>query len=61
MIKDVKVGKDGKIREIDIEYRNYNEVTNRCTRRGTRDIIVIHPVDELGISAELGAMGAPNN
>ena len=46
-------GRDGLVREISIEYRNHNENAKRTTRRGVRDIVVIHPVDEIGISAEL--------
>ena len=61
MVKDVKLGKDGKIREIDIEYRNHNEVVNRYTKRGTRDVIVIHPVDELSILGALGTIAKPDN
>ena len=46
-------GRDGLIREVIVEYQNYNEKTKRTTRRGVRDIVVIHPVDEIGIAAEL--------
>ena len=56
IVKHTKKGIDGKIREIDIEYRNHNEVVKRTTNRGTRDVVVIHPVDELGILGELGAI-----
>ena len=45
--------RDGLIREVIIEYQNFNEKTKRTTRRGVRDIVVIHPVDEIGIAAEL--------
>ena len=33
MVKDVKLGKDGKIREIDITYRNNHQGVNRYTKR----------------------------
>ena len=46
-------GRDGLIREVIVEYRNHNEQTKRTTRRGVRDIVVIHPVEEIGIAAEL--------
>ena len=52
IVKHTKI--DGKIREIDIEYRKDNEVVKRSTKRGTRDVVVIHPVDELSILGELG-------
>ena len=60
MVKDVKLGKDGKIREIDIIYRNNHEGVNRYTKRGTRDVVVIHPVDEISISGALGSIAKPD-
>ena len=56
MVKGVIVDKDGKIRKLEVEYRNSNENTKRCTSRGTGDVVVIHPVDELGIILELGGI-----
>ena len=49
MIISTFVGRDGLICVVDIEYQNNNE----NTKRGVRDIVVIHPVEEIGISAEL--------
>ena len=46
-------GRDGLIRTVEVEYQNSNENIKRVTKRGVREITVIHPVDELGISAEL--------
>ena len=45
--------RDGLVRSVEVQYQNSNENTKRFTKRGVRDIIVVHPVDELGISAEL--------
>ena len=45
--------RDGLIREVIVEYKNHNEQTKRTTRRGVCDIVVIHPVEEIGIAAEL--------
>ena len=56
IVANVKVSRDGKIREIEIEYLNHNENTKRRTIRGVRDVVVIHPVDELGIMQELSAL-----
>ena len=39
-----------------IECQNHNEKTKRETSRGVRDLVVIHPVDELGVSRELSEM-----
>lgn len=46
-------GRDEVIREAIVEYKNSNENTKRTTRRGVRDLVVIHPVEEIGIAAEL--------
>ena len=46
-------GRDGLIREVIVKYQNHNEKTTRTTRRGVRDLVVIHPVEEIGIAAEL--------
>ena len=56
IVSGVKVSRDGKIREMEIEYHNYNEGTKRHTNRGVRDVVVIHPVDELGIMHELNML-----
>ena len=44
---------DGLIRTVVVDYQNHDEEFRRNTERGVRDIVVIHPVDELGISREL--------
>ena len=53
MVTSVRVGKDGRIRTVNIEYKNHNENVKRVTNRVVRDLVLIHPVDELGISKEL--------
>ena len=45
--------KDGRIRKVEVEYQNSVEDFKRTTIRGVRDLIVIHPMDELGLSKEL--------
>ena len=45
--------KVGLVRSVEVQYQNFNENVKRLSKRGVRDIIVIHPVDELVISAEL--------
>ena len=47
------VGRDGLIRVAEVEYQNHNEKLKRVTRRGVRDLVVIHPIDEIGISKEI--------
>ena len=53
MIQKLKHSKDGLVREVGIEYQNNNESVKRSTTRGVREIVVIHPADELGIVREL--------
>ena len=52
-MKLVTHSKDGRIRKVEVEYQNHSEDFKRTTTRGVRDLIVIHPVDELGLSKEL--------
>ena len=58
MICDMKRSRDGKIRQVEIEYQNYSENVKRRTTRGTREIVVIHPLDELGLIRELNVIAA---
>ena len=45
--------RDGLVRTVDVTYQNNSERTKRTTTRGVRELVVIHRVDELGISKEL--------
>ncbi len=56
IIVDLKISRDGKIRQVEVEYQNFNENVKRKTARGTRDIVVIHPIDELGLTRELNGL-----
>ena len=56
IIHAVKVGMDEHIRVVDIEYQNHNEGVKRYTSRGVRDLVVIQPIDEPGINAELAEL-----
>ena len=58
IIKATNVSKDGLIRSVDVEYQNPNENTKRVTKRGARELVVIHPYEELGISRELYDLAA---
>ena len=53
MINDLKTSRDGLIREVEIVYQNPGDKTRRLVSRGTREIVVIHHVDELGLIREL--------
>ena len=45
--------KDGLIRVVEVQYQNFKENVKRNTKRCVRELVVIHPVDEIGIQAEL--------
>ena len=53
VVTSVSFSKDGRIRKVEVEYTNPSEHVKRKTIRGCRDLIVIHPVEELGLSKEL--------
>ena len=56
IITEVKVGRDRRIREVKIQYKNHNENVKCSTNRGVREIVVIHPVDELDIMREVSTL-----
>ena len=58
MIHDVKQSRDGLIREVEIIYQNSGEKSKRFTSRGTREIVVIHHVEELGLIRELNFLAS---
>ena len=53
IVRKLYPGKDGIVRSVGVEYQNATESTNRSTKRGVRELIVIHHVDEIGVSREL--------
>ena len=53
MISKLHPSKDNIVRKVDIEYQNFNEGVKRTTHRGVREIVSIHPIDELDIYEEL--------
>ena len=56
MIHEIKRGRDDKVRKVVVKYRNHNETFDRFSNRAVREIVVIHPVDELSILTELNDM-----
>ena len=56
LICDLKSSRDGRIRTLDIEYQNHTEKVKRRTTRGTREVVVIHPFEELGLIRELNVL-----
>ncbi len=53
LVATVVCGRDGLVRVVEVQYHNHTEKTKRTTKRSVRDLIVIHPVEELGIYKEL--------
>ena len=53
IVCSVNRGDDGHIRRVEIGYQNSSENLKRTTQRGVRDIILIHPIDELDIYEQL--------
>ena len=43
---EVVESRDGKIRTISIECRNFKENCKRITRRSIRDVVMVYPVDD---------------
>ena len=54
MISDLSRSSDDKIRKATVHYRDSTEAVDRFTNRTVRQLIVIHPVDELNMMEELG-------
>ena len=54
MVENIHKSVDGKIRSVDIKYRNYNENVDCVTHRAARQVVVIHQVHDLDIMVELG-------
>ena len=53
IVETVEKGRDGKIRSVNVRYRNSSEKQNRETRRAVRELVVIHQASELSIFEEL--------
>ena len=54
MVESVEKGRDGKVRTVKVKYQNNNENIQRTTRRAVRELVVIHPINELNLMTELG-------
>ena len=53
IITKTVISRDGVVRVVEIEYQNHGENVTRTTIRGVRDLVIIHTIDEIGISREL--------
>ena len=52
-MKELQLGRDGVPRSVIVEYQNSEEKVKRNTKRGVRELILILPIDEIGIMQEL--------
>ena len=52
IVSKVTVGRDSVVRLVEISYKNHSESFRR-TKRGVRDLVVIHPIEEIGMPKEL--------
>ena len=53
IVSKVTVGRDSVVRLVEISYKNHSENFRRTTKRGVRDLVVIHPIEEIRMSKEL--------
>ena len=60
MVYSIDVSKDGKVRKVQIKYRNSNENTSRLTFCAVRDIVIIHHIDETSVFEQLNQMNMKN-
>ena len=56
IVTSISIGRDEHIRFIEIEFKNHNENIKRKTKRGVREVVMVHPIEELGIYYELAEM-----
>ena len=54
MISDLSRTSDDKVHKATVHYRNSTEAVDRFPNRAVRQLIMIHPVDELNMMEELG-------
>ena len=54
MICEIIQSKDGIFRKVVVKYCNHNENTDWFTTRAVRELVMIHPIDELNLIEELG-------
>ena len=54
MVHEIIPSKDGLIRKVVVKYRNNNECVDRFTTRAVRELVLIHPIDEVHLMEELG-------
>ena len=61
IVDSMERDKDGIVRKVRVKYCNVTESTHRYTNRSTRDLVVIHSVDETDITQQLGEIAILSN
>ena len=54
MVHEIELSRAGLIQKVVIKCRNSSENIDRFTTRAVRDLVLIHPVNEIHIMEELG-------
>ena len=61
MVNEIVPSKDGIIREVIVRYVNHQENVYWYITRSVRDLVLIHPIDELNLMEELGKVASIAN
>ena len=56
MVHEAVPSRDGIFRKVVVKYRNNQENVDRFTTRAVRELVLIHPVDELNLMEKLEKM-----
>ena len=54
MVNEIVSSKVCIVRKVIVRYRNHQENADRYTTRSVRDLVLIHPIDELNLMEEQG-------
>ena len=53
LVDSVLPSADGRVRNVNVKYRNFDENVDRITKRSVKALILIHKIDELNIMKEM--------
>jgi hypothetical protein len=56
VVLEVDDSDDGLVRKVKVEYQNFNEGVKRITQRCARELVIIHPIDQLDIYERLNEL-----
>lgn len=61
MVVTVFESRDGVVRKVEVEYQNAKEKTKRRAIRAARELVVIHPIDEIWVWDDLAKLAGSAN